>query len=319
MSHSHDEHKVSIIIPAYNAESYLDSCLSSVTSQSYSNLEIIVIDDGSMDRTPSVIRKWARRDGRIRWYRHENRGVSYSRNFGIQQATGLYLSFVDADDVVDTDFVQLLHHMFSDDLVDCAVVGIVSFGGSDLPTFDTGTMRMLSRELAIQSLFGECGGFMANKMYRSDLVKDWAVYLDERYSVSEDLLFNLSYFKRVNKVAYNNGVKYGYRQHGMSAVNDVENRRWFDILDVYAQVFEIVNDEEIRHSLEFQFAVLLCEARERVQYLSADPFIVEHIDELEDQYATTHLPFSPRERAKLFLFRRFPHIVMRFKRRQVRS
>ena len=95
-----DSAKVSVIIPAYNNETYIEKCLQSVTEQSYENLEILVINDGSSDQTEELIREAQQQDKRIQLFTQKNSGVSVSRNRGIDAATGTYLNFVDADDYI---------------------------------------------------------------------------------------------------------------------------------------------------------------------------------------------------------------------------
>lgn len=97
---------VSIIVPAYNAERYLERCLESILQQSYRGLEVIVIDDGSTDDTPAIISHFAHKDGRLRHIRQDNTGVATARNKGIGLANGEYLMFVDADDYLDKDCLE---------------------------------------------------------------------------------------------------------------------------------------------------------------------------------------------------------------------
>lgn len=97
---------VSLIVPVYRVEDYLDDCLHSLVGQTYRNLEILLIDDGSPDRCPELCDAWARRDSRIKVFHTENHGVSHARNVGLDQATGDYIGFVDSDDWVDPDYYE---------------------------------------------------------------------------------------------------------------------------------------------------------------------------------------------------------------------
>ncbi|WP_259681110.1 glycosyltransferase family 2 protein [Limosilactobacillus fermentum] len=92
--------KVSIIIPAYNAEKYLEQCLDSVCEQTYKNIEILIVNDGSTDSTGKIIEKYASKDSRIQFFHNENHGVSYSRNYAIEHSTGTYIAPVDSDDII---------------------------------------------------------------------------------------------------------------------------------------------------------------------------------------------------------------------------
>ncbi len=97
---------ISIIVPVYNTEKYLDECVSSLVSQTYQNLEIILIDDGSNDNSPKICDKWASIDSRIVVYHNANRGVSEARNYGIERAHGAYIAFVDSDDYVHPEMIE---------------------------------------------------------------------------------------------------------------------------------------------------------------------------------------------------------------------
>ena len=100
---------ISIIIPVYNAEKYLKKCLDSVINQTYKNLEIILVDDGSTDKSPEICDKYAEKDSRIIVLHKENGGVSSSRNAGLDIFKGEYLSFVDSDDYVEPDYIEYLY------------------------------------------------------------------------------------------------------------------------------------------------------------------------------------------------------------------
>ena len=112
---------VTVIVPAYNMEKYLARCLDSLLAQSYTDLEILVIDDGSKDRTYEIAERYAGKDGRIKAFHKENGGVSSARNLGIEKATGEYILFMDPDDLIEADSVEVLVRSMESgaDLVSC--------------------------------------------------------------------------------------------------------------------------------------------------------------------------------------------------------
>ena len=116
-----EKDKVSIIVPVYNVEKYIEKCLNSLISQSYRNIEIILIDDGSKDNSGKICDKYKKKDPRIKVIHKENAGVSEARNSGIQKATGKYLCFVDADDFVMNDYIKYLHKLIAINCSDIAV------------------------------------------------------------------------------------------------------------------------------------------------------------------------------------------------------
>ena len=103
---------ITLVIPAYNAEHTIERCLDSILRQTYEHLEILIVDDGSLDGTKAVIQKYARKEKRIRLFFQSNQGVSVARNAGIRHASGRYLLFVDADDYLEPDMVETLYQIY---------------------------------------------------------------------------------------------------------------------------------------------------------------------------------------------------------------
>ncbi len=101
---------ISIIIPAYNIEKYIERCINSILNQTYKNLEIIIIDDGSKDKTSKICDIIAKSEKRIHVYHNKNHGVSYSRNYGIKKATGEYIAFIDGDDTIEKTYIEELYN-----------------------------------------------------------------------------------------------------------------------------------------------------------------------------------------------------------------
>ena len=99
---------ISVIVPVYNVEKYLDNCVESIVNQTYKDLEIILVDDGSPDNCPAMCDEWAKKDSRIRVIHKENGGVSSARNIGLDNVTGEYIGFVDSDDYLESNMYELL-------------------------------------------------------------------------------------------------------------------------------------------------------------------------------------------------------------------
>jgi len=110
--------KVSILVPLYNQERYIDACLSSIYNQTYKNLEIVIVNDGSTDRSPLMAKEWASRDSRIKVVDKQNEGLTYARRDGYREATGDYIAFVDSDDMLTTRAIEILVHHMLDKNVD---------------------------------------------------------------------------------------------------------------------------------------------------------------------------------------------------------
>ena len=103
--------KISIIVPVYNTEKYLSKCLNSLIKQTYKDIEIIVVNDGSKDKSLEIAKKFAKQDNRIKVFNKENGGLSSARNFGIEKASGEYIGFVDSDDYIKENMFEILYNM----------------------------------------------------------------------------------------------------------------------------------------------------------------------------------------------------------------
>uniref|UniRef100_UPI0040282AFB glycosyltransferase family 2 protein n=1 Tax=Anaerostipes hadrus TaxID=649756 RepID=UPI0040282AFB len=112
--------KISVIIPVYNVEKYLDKCIESVVRQTYQNIEIILVNDGSLDNSGQICDKWAKNDKRIRVIHKENGGLSDARNFGIDIAQGKFITFVDSDDYISLEYIEYLHQILIGNCADIA-------------------------------------------------------------------------------------------------------------------------------------------------------------------------------------------------------
>ena len=135
---------VSVIIPAYNVEDYIDRCLNSVVNQSYNDIEIILIDDGSCDKTGEKCLEWAKKDKRIIFIRRKNMGQGNSRNLGIYNASGEYIMFVDGDDFIHKEMVRKLYNEIIKN--DCDIVG-----GGNYMVYEDNSTKEIIKEIALSN------------------------------------------------------------------------------------------------------------------------------------------------------------------------
>lgn len=207
--------KISIIIPVYNASECLDRCLLSVMDQTDASFEAILVDDGSTDDSPAICDRYASEDERFRVIHKENGGVSSARNAGLDAATGSYIMFLDADDVLSHDALEIL----STKDCDLAVGGFrkVVCGKTDycrIPKYDKvyiGPDQICS---FLDDNIGKKDCYMLNsscfKLYRRSLLEENALRFDEQLKYGEDKLFVFTYLKYVNSVRTLNEVIYDY-------------------------------------------------------------------------------------------------------------
>ncbi len=205
--------KLSVIIPVYNVESYVDECMESVVRQSYKNLEIICVNDGSTDKSRLIIEEYAKKDGRVKVINQNNFGVSEARNNGIDHASGEYITFVDPDDLLELNAYETAMRYLEREEIDILVWGYNVF-----PSYDTwyekagNVSGKLYNSDSINAYFSEKSSTVVwNKIYRSDLIKNHSMHFEKGLRYCEDVCFNLLVFPRAKKIKFISDKLYNYR------------------------------------------------------------------------------------------------------------
>lgn len=206
--------RISVIIPVYNCEKYLQDCLDSVINQSYKDLEIIIIDDGSTDNSGNICNQYAEQDSRIHVIHQENKGVSASRNIGMSQMSGELVSFIDADDTLDLDMYEFLSSLMDKYNADIAHCGYRHIVGEEIRlVHNSREVVIQNSEEALECLIGAklFVGSLWNKLYKVKLLK--GLTFDENIKINEDILFNFCVFSKANKIVFADYTKYNYIAH----------------------------------------------------------------------------------------------------------
>ena len=223
---------ISVIVPIYNVEAYLNRCVESIVKQTYQNLEIILVDDGSPDNCPKVCDEWSIKDSRIKVIHKKNGGLSDARNAGMEIASGEYISFIDSDDYIALDFFETLLSVMekeNSDIAECNVVKCYEDGrferySDDLAvtTFDT--------ESALSGLIAEnpFHQHVWNKLYKTQLVKDIPYAVGK---LNEDEFWTYQAFGRAQNVSRINKTMYYYSQRSSSIMGESYNIRRLDALE----------------------------------------------------------------------------------------
>ena len=239
---------VSVIIPAYNIEEYIGRCLDSVLSQTYENLEIIVVDDGSSDGTGKILDDYERKDSRIKVIHKENGGVSSARNKGLDVATGGYIGFVDGDDLIAPEMYETLVNLLEEEDADIAHCGYqMVFPDRVDYYYNTGKRKVQTRKEGLKDLLSgemiEPG--LVNKLYRKNVIKDHR--LDETVKINEDLLMNYQVFKNSRKSVYYDITPYSYmiRKSSATGSNALSIKRE-DSLRVLKQIESDCTEDELK-------------------------------------------------------------------------
>ncbi len=235
---------ISVIVPVYKVEAYLDHCVQSIIDQTYKNLEIILVDDGSPDRCPQKCDEWAKKDSRVRVIHKKNGGLSDARNAGLEIAQGSYICFVDSDDWVDTHYIEYLYQGIrqSGAEISACDIRIVYDHDADTPT-DIAPFQFVinTPESAIGTLIkGHTYRAVAwNKLYSAKLLES------ESFAVgkyNEDEFFTYRILAKANSTAYINIPLYNYLQRSGSIMSTFNIRR-LDALEAYANRLSLFKEK----------------------------------------------------------------------------
>ncbi len=226
---------ISIIVPVYKVEPYLDSCVESLVNQTYENLEIILVDDGSPDNCGAMCEAWAARDPRVRVLHKENGGLSDARNCGLAAAKGDYIGFVDSDDYVDATMYQCLYEDMQRQGSDISACGV-------LQVWDDGTTKsfigvgcqVLNNHEAMEALLQET--FLKQpvwyKLYKKEVVEG---ILFAKGKCHEDVFWTYQPIARAKKVSVFDTPLYFYRQRSGSIMGEPFSKKRLDAIEGYEQ------------------------------------------------------------------------------------
>ena len=194
--------KISVIIPIYNVEAYLNKCLQSIADQTYSNLEIILINDGSPDGCDKLCKEWEQKDSRIIYIKKENGGVCSARNLGLDKATGNYIAFVDADDYISPLMYEKLYTLMVDNKADLVICGRTRILEGRTVTYKNTGMQIFSgKNVNMQNLSCQFDlNICMNKLYKKSLFKD--LRFPSNMTYAEDLFIVPDILDNAQKIVY---------------------------------------------------------------------------------------------------------------------
>ena len=223
---------ISVIIPVYNVENYLEKCIESLVSQTYHNLEIILVDDGATDCCPQLCDTWALKDSRIIVIHKTNGGLSDARNAGMQLAKGEYIAFIDSDDWIETEaFQKMLNRMIEDnsDVVSCGVKW-VSESGKLLSEVSVAKNEVIDMHTAVSEIIsdGKLKQHVWNKLYKRNLIADIPF---EKGKYHEDVFWSYQVFGRAKRVSLMIDSFYNYVQRSNSIMGERYSVNRLDALD----------------------------------------------------------------------------------------
>ena len=247
---------ISIVIPVYNAEKYLGGCLNSIQNQTYKNFEVILVNDGSIDHSETICKEFVEVDTRFRYFLKVNGGASSARNFGLDHVTGDFITFIDADDWVDENHLEVLINNIKENNSDMAVSSIKKFDNVSRFKFRVYSNQekyllnynKLNREeflVILPKLIHASNSYKiaVSKLFKKELVSD--VRFDESIIYGEDLEFFFKLYVNINSISYVDEVTYIYRLHDESSSSKFGQLHMEQELAIYKKMYEKIEELDL--------------------------------------------------------------------------
>ena len=246
-----DDLFISVIIPVYNAENYLEQCLNSIKNQTYKNFEVIIVNDGSKDNSDSICKKFAQSDSRFRYFSKENGGVSSARNFGLDNANGHYITFIDGDDWVEHNHLEILMDAIIKNNCEIAISSYMEFienraefliniytnQGKHLLNFGKMNREKFLTDLPKLLSINNSFSCAVSKLFHSRLVEN--IRFDTNIIYAEDLDFYFKLYLKANDFVFVNAETYIYRQHDNSTTSGFTQIHAEQELTVYKKMYDV--------------------------------------------------------------------------------
>lgn len=245
---------ISVIIPIYNARDYINKCVDSVINQTYKNIEIILVDDGSNDGSEEICTYYSQVYKNISCIHIGNQGVSNARNQGMKISRGQYIGFVDADDYIDEKMYEVLYELINYEIkYDMSVCEIYDRKINEI--------RQLSSKEAIYDLFSinSFGGYACNKLFRKEKIDMLSLEFKTNISMCEDLLFTYNYCKNSNNIIYTSDKYYFYINNDNSLVNSRFNIKQMSVINAFNIILndESIYEDDIQSCIKSNYVLIL--------------------------------------------------------------
>lgn len=221
--------KISIIIPIYNSERTLRRCINSVIRQTYDNVEILLIDDGSTDSSAAICDSYKKMDERIRVIHKKNGGVSDARNVGVSNASGIYISFVDSDDFVEPTYIEQLYNISKEQHCDLSVCNYIDDSNNTKQENTVTVYRDLDEKINSLITNKNIENYLWNKLFIAKLFKG---IVFQQYTVMEDYDIMYKLFEKANGVAVTDQILYHYTQREASLTHQVDSNIVIDSIKI---------------------------------------------------------------------------------------
>ena len=262
---------ISIIIPVYKVEKYLEKCIESVLKQTYTNLQVILVDDGSPDNCGKICDEYAKKDSRIEVIHKVNGGLSDARNVGIAKAKGKYIGFVDSDDYIKEDMYEILINLIKEYDADVSICNLydVIEGKEYIRNKENGIKEYNRIDILKEVLLDKnIQSYAWNKLYKKELFNEIKYPIGKKY---EDIGTTFYIFEKCNKVVVTSEPEYYYLKRADSLVNNVTESTVLDYTEIIIQryLYTQKNIEELRKYNNYYLAKTLITAHNDIELLGS--------------------------------------------------
>ncbi len=246
---------ISIIVPIYNVEKYLKRCIDSIINQTYTNLEIILVNDGSTDNSKAICDKYKNLDERVKLIDKENGGLSDARNVGINYATGKYIGFIDADDYIDSRMYQILYNNIKNTNSDLSICSYIKIKENEIRNIDFfNDIKIFNKEDALYELLNDnlIDNYAWNKLYNKELFNQVKYPYGKKF---EDIGTTYKIIDKTKSVVVTNYCGYYYVNRENSITNNLSHNMIQDYIQMVTEMLffykDNINKAEIRYTIHF--------------------------------------------------------------------
>lgn len=235
--------KISVVVPAYNAEAWIEECISSILQQSRSELEVLVVNNGSVDRTAKIVAQMAQKDARIRLFEQQNAGVSAGRNRGIDSAEGEYITFVDADDKIDSQMLEAMTECLEKEAADIAICDYIAWNGEKTEKRENSenSLKTVDKDTYVSEYLLRGYTRCWSVLYRRDVIGK--VRFRENLTIGEDMMFLVDLLTNLKRICITDYKGYYYRSNPNGAMMRPFTPSYMDEIRAWKMADEIIGGE----------------------------------------------------------------------------
>lgn len=301
---------ITVIIPVYNVQDYIERCIKSIKDQTYKQYECIIVDDGSKDNSKQLIQDIIQSDARFKYLYQKNSGPSVARNSGMKEASGEFLVFVDADDYVANNYLEKLYQNIKKekDLVCCAYLDISKNGKVFINDF---SVNNFSKENLVECVMKGTGGVLWGKIFKTNIIKNNEIKFDEKLFMSEDMIFILEYLKyvkkwdvtnealycynRLNETGISRNINYTYISNYVKLNKELE-KRLLELNINYVKINDLIEKRMIRFIYqsilsEIKSNSTLQERKKKIEDIMNDKYLKVYINRMETNAKSEKISF----------------------------